>query len=291
MIDISVLIVNYNTAELVRKCIESVLSQRDINFEIIVVDNNSHDNSVAVLQQFMPQITFISNQENNGFGKANNQAFKVSSGRYIFMLNPDAVFVTDKDLHHAVQFMDAHNQYGLAGTRIVNNHHQVEHTVYHHYPHQKQTSMDFSSLPGVLATVLGASMIARREVFEKVKGFDEDFFLYGEETDLCLRIRKAGFMIGYCDAVTVQHVGSASEKGNPREEILRKKKAGKLLFYRKHYPQADVKKIVKRDLRQARFHLLRLSLIKLFFGLNKKQEYKYRHQLMARDLAVQYFST
>ena len=91
--------------------------------------------------------------------------------------------------------------------------------------------------------------------------------------------------------MTVQHVGSASEKGNPREEVMRKKKIGKLLFYRKHYPEMDVRKIVKHDLNQARFHLLRLSLIKWLFGLNKEQESKYRHQLIVRDLTTDFLNS
>lgn len=290
MIDISVLIVNYNTAELVKKCVESVLCQRGVTFEIIVIDNHSTDDSVAVLQAFLPRITLIPNQDNKGFGRANNQAFKVSQGRYLFMLNPDAVCLTDQDLYHAVKFMDEHPQYGLIGTRILNSHHQVEHTTYQYYPRQKQTSVDFSHLPGVLATVLGASMVARYDVFEKINGFDEDFFLYGEETDLCLRIRKIGYMIGYCDSVTVQHVGSASEKSHRREEVVRRKKAGKLLFYGKHYPEADVRKIVKGDLKHARAHLWRLSLIKIFFGLTEKQRLRYRQSLVAREMAKKYLA-
>lgn len=290
MIDISVLVVNYNTADLVKQCIESLLSQRDVRFEVIVVDNNSRDHSLAVLQAYQSRITFIANMDNKGFGKANNQAFALSTGRYIFMLNPDAVCLTDHDLSRLTQFMDAELSYGLIGTRIVNNQDQVEQTAYYHYPHQQQTKADFSRLPGELATVLGASMVVRREVFEQVKGFDEDFFLYGEETDLCLRIRKLGYGIGYCESVTVKHVGSASEKGNPPTEILRKKKAGKLLFYRKHYPIADVRAIVRRDLRQARWHILRLSLIKVFCKLNAKQEQKLQRYLVARSLAKDFLN-
>jgi GT2 family glycosyltransferase len=286
--DISVLIVNYNTAELVKKCIESLLDQQNVNFEIIVIDNNSHDSSAEILQKLTPRITFILNTDNKGFGRANNQAFKLCKGRYIFMLNPDAVCLTNQDLAHAVQFMNAHPECGLAGTRIVNGNQQLEETSFYHYPRQKQTSANFSGLPGKLATVLGASMIVRREVFEKVNGFDEEFFLYGEETDLCLRIRKAGYMIGYCEFVTVQHIGSASEKGNPPEEIIRKKKLGKLLFYRKHYPEADVRKLVKQDLNRAYLHLFRLTLIKWLFGLNNKQQAQYRRHLIVRDLTRNY---
>jgi GT2 family glycosyltransferase len=290
MIDISILIVNYNTAELVARCIESILMQRDIHFEIIVIDNHSHDHSVAMLEKFAEHITFIANKDNKGFGKANNQAFALSKGRYIFMLNPDAVCLTEHDLSRLVEFMNAHSKFGLIGTRIVNHNDQVEPTAYTHYPRQQQTKADFSQLPGQLATVLGASMVVRREVFERVKGFDEDFFLYGEETDLCLRIRKAGYMIGYCESVTVKHVGSASEKGNPAAEVIRKKKAGKLLFYIKHYPPADVKAMVKHDLWQAKLHLFRLSLLKFFCKLNKRQEQKYQHYLVAKALADDFFN-
>jgi GT2 family glycosyltransferase len=291
MIDVSVLVINYNTAGLVKKCIESLLNQQDVNLEIIVVDNNSHDNSAVVLQEFASRITLISNQDNKGFGKANNQAFKLSKGRYIFMLNPDAACLTRKDLLHVMQFMDAHPECGLAGTRIVNSHHQLAESAFYRYPRQKQVHLNFSDLPGLIASVLGASMIVRREVFESLNGFDEDFFLYSEETDLCLRIRKSGYMIGYCEAVTVQHAGSASEKDNLPEEVLRKKKAGKLLFYRKHYPESDVRKMMRRDLFHARFHLLRLMLIKWVFGLNKKQQKRYHRQIIACDMTCDYLKS
>jgi GT2 family glycosyltransferase len=285
MIDISVIIINYNTAELVKKCVESVLSQRHVSYEIIVVDNHSHDMSVATLQQFGANITLIPNADNIGFGKANNQAFQVSRGRFLFMLNPDAMCLTDLDLYHAVQFMESHPQVGLAGTRITDRSGQLESTVYYHYPREKHTMVDFSHLPGEIACVLGASMLARRDVFERVRGFDVSFFLYAEETDLCLRIRQQGYRIGYCESVVVSHVGSASERNIPTEEVKRKKKMGKLLFYRKHYPLADVIKMVKCDLKNARFRLFFLSVIKLFFGLNKNQESKYKQYKVSYELS------
>src|SRR3990167_5851563 len=125
MIDVSVLIVNYNTADLVRQCILSVLKQRGVQFEIIVVDNCSHDNSVSVLQSLTPQITLLANVNNLGFGTANNQAFNISKGRYLFMLNPDAVCLNEQDLFLAVQFMDQHPQYGLMCTRIIDSQGQI----------------------------------------------------------------------------------------------------------------------------------------------------------------------
>ena len=190
-IEISILIVNYNTADLVKKCIESVLCQREVRFEIIVVDNASQDMSVSLLQSYIPQIQLIANQDNKGFGAANNQAFHISKGRYIFMLNPDALLKSEYDLWHALQYMDANLQVGLAGTRIVNIKQEVEETVFYYYPRQKQTQMNFSFLPGKIATVLGASMIARRDIFESAGGFDEDFFyMLKKRIYVCVYVKK-----------------------------------------------------------------------------------------------------
>jgi GT2 family glycosyltransferase len=201
------------------------------------------------------------------------------------MINPDAMLLTPHDLSRTKAFLERHPEMGLAGTRIINLMSELQNTAYLHYPRQQETSANFSHLPGRIASVLGASMIMKRELFEAVQGFDEDYFLYGEETDLCLRIRKYGYQIGYCDEVTVRHIGSGSEKGTPPEEILRKKKMGKLLFYRKHYPMKDVRRIIKNDLHHARWHLFKLSLIRKIIGLTQKQEIRCRRLAIARDLA------
>ncbi|EKD70719.1 MAG: hypothetical protein ACD_46C00428G0002 [uncultured bacterium] len=288
MKDISVLIVNFNTAELVKKCIESILKQRDVRFEMIVVDNHSHDESVSILREFGSDIKLIVNQDNKGFGAANNQAFRQSGGRYLFLLNPDAICLTELDLYHAVRFMDNHPECGLAGTRIIDSENHLQTTAWDHYPRQDQAQIDFSGLPGTIATVLGASMIIRRDAYAKVGGFDEDFFLYAEETDLCLRLRKQGYMIGFCDDITVQHVGGASEKSYPREDVIRRKKSAKYLFYSKHYHANDVIRMIKHDLNHARFHLWKLKIKKLFFKLNAEQQAKLTRHLVSYELAKAY---
>ncbi len=288
MLDISVLIVNYNTADLVKLCIESVLRQRDANYEIIVMDNASVDESVAVLRAFGDQITLIANQDNLGFGKSNNQGFHISQGRYLFLLNPDAECLTEYDLCNAVKYMDEHPQYGLVGTRIVDSIGQVDETAWDHYPRQKQASIDFSTLPGKWATVLGASMVVRRDVYEKIGGFDEDYFLYAEETDLCLRIRQQNYQIGYYTGVTVRHIGGASASKNPAELTIRRKKQAKFLFYSKHYPLADVVRMAKKDLSQARWHRLRLWLKKKILGLSAADEYRYVKYKITTEVASRY---
>lgn len=288
MPDVSLLIVNYNTADLVKKCIQSVLKQKNIAAEIIVIDNASHDNSVAVLQTLQQEILFVANTDNIGFGRANNQAYHLSKGRYLFLLNPDAEFITERDLYNSIQYMKNNPQYGLIGTQVLDSNNKVTDSASRHYPRQKQTTANFSNLPGEWATVLGASMLVRRDVYQKINGFDEDFFLYAEETDLCLRIRKQGYMIGYYEDVAVRHSGSASERKNPPEEVARKKKRGKYLFYSKHYPKADVIKLVKADLWHAKFQLLRLAIIKRFWGLNEVNVMRYARHQVSRTVAQEF---
>lgn len=287
--DVSVLIVNYNTAALTLACVESVLKQRDVRLEVIVVDNDSQDQSVDLLQSRLgSRITLIANKNNRGFGSANNQAFHVSQGRYLFMLNPDAAFLTEYDLLHAIQFMDRDPRIGLAGTRIINSQQMPQITAFTHYPKQWKSSVDFSSLPGDYASVLGASMIARREAFASVKGFDEDFFLYAEETDICLRLRKLGYHIGYCEQVTVQHVGGASEAPQPREHVVRRKKSAKYLFFTKHYTAADVKNIARHDYQLAMWRMIILRLKKLFVGLTSQEAVRYMRHRVTCEISKRY---
>lgn len=286
MKDISIITVNYKTPELTKECIESVLRQnRDVNIEMIVVDNASGDESVSVIKKFSDKIIPIFNEENVGFGRANNQAFRQSSGRYLFLLNPDARLLDDHfDLINAIDYMEQHPEIGLAGTRIVDINRELQNTISDHYPRQKQSTKDFSDLPGKWACVLGASMVIRRDAFEKVNGFDEDYFLYSEETDLCLRLRQAGYQIGYLDDVTVCHIGGASAKKLPSEKVIRLKKSAKYLFYKKHYNPSDVKNIATKDLQQAKWHRLWLSLKKKIFSLSPKEEHKLaRHQIAIEE--------
>jgi len=289
--DISVIIINYNTADLIKQCVTSILNQTGVTYEIIVADNASTDDSVNVLKTFGESITLIANKDNLGFGKANNRAFKKSKGRYLFLLNPDAELMGQDALYKAVKYMEEYPECGLAGTQIINNNNQIEKTYYDHYPREDQSSIDFSKLPGKLATVLGASMVIRRDVFEAVNGFDEDFFLYAEETDLCLRIRKYGYQIQYNDSAVVKHIGSASTRKSPPEHVIRMKKHAKYLFYKKHYSKHDVIKMAKKDLSHARWHLLRLKFKKIIRGLKISDELKYMQHKVTMQLVKEFLVT
>lgn len=286
MIKVSVIIVNYNTGDLVMQCIESVLKQREVTFEIIVVDNASHDSSVTLLKEKerLGQIKLQLNENNVGFGRANNQAAQIAQGEYLFLLNPDAVCQGNVVLRDMLRFIEMHPSMGLAGTQVIRTRkggYSIPQTT---YPGQRHTTLTFNELPGKIAWVIGASMFVRADVFSKVKGFDEAYFLYGEEADLCLRIRKSGYEIGYNPVVAVAHIGGASESVSSVKEVWKRKQNGLQLFIKKHYPLIEAKKVMQVYKSRASRRLVVLK-IKQWLGLfgEKHQAKKDRYQVVVEQ--------
>lgn len=273
--DVSVVIISYNTGDILKSCIESVLCQSGVLFEIIVVDNDSQDDSVDVLRTYGSSITTIVNATNIGFGRANNQALQYCHGRYLFLLNPDAALLTAQDLKRAMTYMDENPQYGLAGTRIVGASNKIQKPPKAEYPGERSLARPLPPMPGQIAWVLGASMVVSRAVYESVGGFDEAFFLYGEEADLCLRIRQRGYAIGYCESVAVAHIGGASERSADIESIQIKKQNGLHLFYTKHYGPEDVIRLVSRNRARAQMRLALMNIKNFFSALTEHQKNRY----------------
>jgi len=259
MRDISIIIVNYNTAELLAACLNSVTPRSNMTTEVIVVDNASKDQSVSLVTHQFPWVKLITNAHNAGFARANNQALDVSDGTYVYFLNPDTV-VRPEALEAMIRFMSSHPDVGLAGTRIINPDGSPQSSVEKRYPGQKRAKQDLKGLTGDIAWVLGASMITRQKIIKDLGGFDEDFFLYGEEQDLCLRIRKAGWKIGFIPDARVVHWGGQSEQNTPAADLWKKKFAAETLFYRKHYSKPSIRRIHRANVVQA---LWRISSLKL----------------------------
>ena len=157
--------------------------------------------------------------------------------------------------------MDSTPHIGLAGTKLINPDGTLQWSVSYKYPGQKYTTNELSELPGNIACVLGASMIGRSELIKKIGGFDEDFFLYGEDQDLCLRIRKLGHEIGYIDSATVVHLGGQSEKNSLSSEVWKKKIHAEYIFYRKHYLPKTIKRISRANIIKAWWRIITLKLI------------------------------
>jgi len=256
-IDVSVIIVSYQTADLIGPCLTSVLSQRDVTTEIFVVDNASTDGSATVVANRFPTVNITANEENRGFGAANNQVLPQCRGRHILFLNPDTV-LQEGCLAAAAAHMDGHPELGLAGLRILNPDGSDQESVSYRYLSERYTTGELAELPGEIAAVLGAAMIAPRGAIEAVGGFDEEFFLYGEDEDLCLRLRRRGFRVGYIPAARVLHHHGQSERLSPPADVWRRKIRAEWLFYRKHYHPETIVRIRRAEWLKAKWRIITL---------------------------------
>ncbi len=269
MMDLSVIIVSYNTADLIGPCLTSVIDQTGGDNEIFVVDNASPDGSAAVIAANFPGVHLIANKGNRGFAVANNQAITHCRGRYILFLNPDTV-LKENCLSTSLSYLDARPEIGLAGLHILNPDGTDQESVSWRYLSQRYTSGELANLPGVIACVMGAAMIAPRETIFSIGGFDEDYFLYGEDEDLCLRIRTRGLQIGFIEAARVVHYHGQSERKSTSAEVWRKKVRAEYLFYDKHYRPETITRIIRAEMLKARWRIITLQLF-LPFMKNKEE--------------------
>lgn len=257
---LSVILVSYNTSGVLLPCLASLQAQQSHIREIIVVDNNSQDNTVALVRERFPSVHLLASPENLGFGRANNLALPLCTGGLVFLLNPDTR-VLPGCLSALLQYMEAHPEIGMAGTAVFDERHVPQATVSMEYPGGHYAGQLFSGLPGEIAWLLGASLVVRRHVMEQVQGFDPDYFLYGEDIDLSLRIRKAGWPLGYAAEAQIVHLEGQSERSTPYVALFEKKLRGELLFYHKHYPDRLVRRIKRIRRMQAIWRIATLWLM------------------------------
>lgn len=260
MMDLSLIIISYNCADLLGECLKSVFASTGVSLEVFVVDNASKDGSATVVRERFPLARLIANDANRGFGAANNQALPNCSGRYVVLLNPDTA-VGAESLNKMIRFMDGNARVGLAGPKVENPDGSRQDSVSYRYPGHRFGAADLGELPGDIACVLGACQIVRADLFRSIGGFDEDFFLYGEDQDLCLRIRKKGFEIGFIENATIMHYGGHSERQTPPAEVVRKKVRAEHLFYRKHYNAETLRRIRSAQRKKALWRIISLKLL------------------------------
>ena len=257
--EISVIIVTYHSADVIGACLDSVAAADRVSREVFVVDNASADGTAEIIRTRFPAVRLIANAENRGFAAANNQAIPLCRGRYLFFLNPDAV-IDGPCLETALQYMDGHPEVGLAGTKVVYPDGSPQETISLRYPGEKHAAVELKGLPGGIACVLGASMIARAELIREIGGFDEDYFLYGEDQELCLQVRRRGFEIGYIAEATVRHIGGHSETNAAAADRWGRKTRAEHLFYRKHYRPETIRRIAREDRLKAWWRILTIPL-------------------------------
>lgn len=230
MINVSIIIVNYNTYDLVLQCIESVIKYtKEITYEIIVVDNNSPNREIEKLNEIYPQVNLILNNKNSGFGIANNIGNKFANGKFIFLLNSDTI-VIDNSIYELYKFMLENPHVGACGgnlcdtnlkpassfTRImpsiladVDN---FFNNIYSKFLYGKNLNYCYEKFPILIkGNISGADLMIPKKLFDKLGGFDENFFMYYEETDLLFRIRLKGYETYIVPLCKIIHLEGASE--------------------------------------------------------------------------------
>jgi len=213
--DLSIIIVNWNTRQLLEGCLESIYSAPcRTTFEVWVVDNGSSDGSADMVRSRFPQVRLLLNAENLGYGKANNQAIRESAADTLLLLNSDTV-VEPQVLDETLGLLRRRPDLGALGCTLIGADGQVQPSYAVRYP-SGQTVGTFGQQDqdGVIlcALVWGAYLMLKREVVDAIGCFDEDFFMFCEDIDLCWRITEAGWKIGYYPHCTVKHIGGASRQ-------------------------------------------------------------------------------
>lgn len=274
MTKLSVIILSYNTKELTKKCLISLFDSlkkiKTFESEVIVVDNGSTDSSRRMLKEIQKgkfnsqnnnlKFKIILNKKNLGYSKSNNQALKVAQGDYILFLNSD-VIVDNVNFTHLIDYLDKKSEIGALTVKIKLPTGEIDPashrgfpTVWNSFCYFLKLEKIFGRLPLIgrifggyhlthlnLSTVhevdsiSGAFYLTRKEILEKLKGFDEDFFMYGEDIDLSLRIKKLGYKIIYYPLFEVTHLKYASGFKKNNKKVKKYFYEAMKIFYKKHY--------------------------------------------------------
>ena len=214
--------------------------------EVIVVDNNSSDGSSEMLKKEFPQVKYLNNIENTGFSKANNKGVALAQGNYVLILNPDTV-ISETTLSEMVHFSESRTDFGAAGVQFVDGSGKFLPESKRNFPNLKVAGAKLLGYSkyyyanhihkesiAEVDILTGAFMFIKKKVYEEVGGFDEDFFMYGEDIDLSYRITKAGYKNHYVGSCKVLHFKGES---TIKDKFYLSNFYGALsIFYKKHFP-------------------------------------------------------
>ena len=257
---LSVVIVNYNVKHYLCQCLESLnRALKDIEAEVIVVDNHSRDGSIPYVKELFPEVNFVESNHNLGFARANNVAIRQSKGDYVLLLNPDTI-VGEQTIRNVLEWMDGHPDAGATGVKMLKSDGDkamesrrglpTPMTAFYkmtglcsHFPkHPKMGHYYMGYLPwdqsAEIEVVSGAFCMLRKEALEKVGLLDEDFFMYGEDIDLSYRLIKGGYHNWYLPETILHYKGESTEKSSFR--YVHVFYEAMLIFFKKHYGGASL---------------------------------------------------
>lgn len=250
-IDLTIIIISYNTLKITKNCLESVLKSLNncrFNFEVIVIDNNSNDGSPLMIKKISSahkQVRLLINKDNVGFAKANNQGVELSKSKYILFLNSDTIVINDAIITLMEYYRQHEQVVHFLGGKLLNS------------DNSNQPSCGpFYSLPVIFGALFlrgdywgltryspesvtkvdwisGACILTKKEYLQSINGFDENIFMYMDEIDLLYRAKKQGYHVYFYPNARFVHLGSASSMGRTQPIIQVFK--GFTYFYKKHH--------------------------------------------------------
>ncbi len=249
--DLSIIIISWNTKQLLQDCLDSIYkTTHNIKFEIFVVDNASSDGSPAMVERLFKKVILVKNKENIGFAKANNIAFPLVNGRYVLLLNSDTV-VKQFSLDRAVEFMDKNGRVGALTPKILNADGSIQHPCYVKEPSIYVEFYECFELERILkiarndsipandsicevAHACGCSLFFRKEALDEVGNLDENMIFSYEDADICIRIRRNGWLIFYYPGSQIVHFGGAS-RSKHKTKVINAMLQSKYAFYKKYH--------------------------------------------------------
>lgn len=253
---LSICIVNWNTGDLLKKCLVSVYKYAPkCEFEMFVADNNSTDGTPVMVEKEFPQVILIKNKDNLGFAAANNQELERATGKYLLILNPDTE-VSEGSIDALIAFLDKNKDAGMVAPRLVNSDGSLQRSCmgfptlgamamrqlfleallpFNTYT-KKYLMSDFKH--DKLAEVdqpMGACLFVRKDIIDKIGPFDNGYYMFFDEVDLCFRIKKAGWKIFFTpDASVMHHGGTAVKKWSP-VKLSKIWTTSRNHYFKKHY--------------------------------------------------------
>lgn len=252
--DLSIIIINFNTKDLTYQTIDSIMKNTtDIDYEIIVVDNSVDINQRVSNKHNNMQIYYT---KNNGFGHACNEGAKTANGRYLLFLNSDTL-INDNSLAKCVDYLNNNEDAGVLGARILLQDGTLDHgckrgfptpsaAFYYYlgldkrYPKSikfgayRQTFLNEKETNEV-DSVSGAFLMISKKLFDEINGFDEAFFMYGEDLDLCYRVKERGYKVIYFADAVITHLKGQSGLYKSSKTVIYHFYNAMIIFYNKHY--------------------------------------------------------
>jgi len=249
--DLSIIIISYNTKDLLKKCLLSIEKTiNDYSYEIIIVDNASKDGTIEMIKNEFPQVHLVINNNNIGFAKANNYGIQLSKGRFILLLNSDATLHTNC-LNKMIKFMERQKNAAALGPKILNYNNTLQ-SKGNHFPSLLKTLLLILKINIILPKkylyrifpklfwdeneirkvdwISGCCMLIRKDALKDIGLLPENYFMFYEDVEWCLLAKNKGYDIWYYPEAAITHIGSSS----PNNEIIKISVISTLNFFRKH---------------------------------------------------------